>query len=161
MWGATRLAAAPADRSEIEAPRGVVHAARPTAEIIENSNESISLLFRCEPDARTNQLSVLVRVPDTGAIEAEVGLVDRVTFMPGDPGAESDANARSLEPTIRASEQPGTNEKHHHLPYVSPAFRRIYRSTVLNYDDSTPRASRQSWPRLRRRDRRPRTSGPT
>jgi hypothetical protein len=164
VWGASQLTAAPADRSEIAAPRGVVRPTKPTAEIIENSSESISLLFRCEPHARTGELSVLVRVADTGAIEMEVGSVEpaplraddritmsepaimrdlrvvRVTFMPGGLGADPDAYASSLELTIRASKQPGTNEKHRHLPYVSPAFRRIYRSTVLNYDDEADAA---------------------
>ena len=163
-WGATRLTAAPADRSETAAPRGVVRPTKPTAEIIENSSESISLLFRCEPDARTGELSVLLRVPDTGAIEMEIGSVEpatlraddritmsepaimrdlrvvRVTFMPGGLRADPDAYASSLEFTIRASEQPGTNEKHRHLPYISPAFRRLYRSTVLNYDDEADAA---------------------
>ena len=163
-WGATRLTAAPADRSEVTVPRGVVRLTEPTVEIIENSSESVSLLFRCEPDAMPGELSVLVRVPDTGAIETAVGHVEpatlraddritvsepaimrdlrvvRVTFTPSGLGANPDAYARSLELTIRSSPQQGTNEKHRHHPYVSPAFRRIYRSKVLNYDDEAEAA---------------------
>ncbi len=163
-WSATRLTAAPADWTEPTPSRGMVRPTEPTVEITESGSGSVSLLFRCEPDARTGELSVLVRVPDTGAIETEIGSVEpatlrandridvsepaimrdlrvvRVTFTPGGPGADPDAYARSLELTIRASKQPGVNEKHRHLPYVSPAFRRIYRSTVLNYDDEADAA---------------------
>ena len=83
-WGATRLTAAPADRSEATAPGGVVHPTEPTAEIIETGCKGVSLLFRCEPDARTGELSVLVRVPDTGVVEMEIGSVEPATLRADD-----------------------------------------------------------------------------
>jgi uncharacterized repeat protein (TIGR01451 family) len=89
-----------------------------------------------EPAALSADDHITVSAP---AIMRDLRVV-RVTFMPGGLGADPDAYASSLELTLRASEQPGTNEKHRHLPHISPAFRRIYRSTVLNYDDEADAA---------------------
>ncbi|HYW69312.1 MAG TPA: hypothetical protein VE960_06870, partial [bacterium] len=128
--------------------------AAPTVEMTENSSEKVSLLFRCQPDAPADQLSVLVMVPDTGSVETVVGRIEpaslraddvitvsepaimrdlrvvRVTFSPDGHGCDAPARARVLSLTLRFSQDPGTNEKRRHLPYVSPAFDRLYRSTV-------------------------------
>ncbi len=93
--------------------------------------------------------SVLVRIPDTGAIEAVIDppnargdvwvsepaimrdlRVVRVTYAPP-PGSPM---TRPVEVTLRATGNPGPNEKRRHHSSVSPAFHRLYKSTVVNYD---------------------------
>jgi hypothetical protein len=119
--------------------------------------------------------TVLVRIRDTGAVDAtvenvvaeptgdpwpvhdgsafatdpapliEVGTpaimrdlrVVPVTFRPF-AHREQNTVARSLDLALEISDGPGENEKRGALPSVSPAFRRLYASRVLNYSDDLP-----------------------
>jgi len=148
------LAAALLASLPIEAPA----AATPTIEVLASTPEAVSLRFDADADSRA-PLSVLVRVPDAGVIEAHIApqtasgsitisepaimrdlRVVRVTFTPTEQAARAGADPRTVDVTLRATGEPGLNEKRRHHSHVSPAFRGLYESQVVNYDASMERA---------------------
>ncbi len=119
--------------------------------------------------AGPGRYSVLVHVPDRGAIEAEVLSLElvspdgspvsgsagldlgrcvevsapaimrdlrlvTVTFDPVLDEPPFDALVRSVSVSLRATPVPGANEKSTRRLPPSPAFERLYRSEVINYD---------------------------
>jgi len=148
------LAAALLASLPIEAPA----AATPTIEVLASTPEAVSLRFDADADSRA-PLSVLVRVPDAGVIEAHIApqtasgsitisepaimrdlRVVRVTFTPTEQAARAGADPRTVDVTLRGTGEPGLNEKRRHHSHVSPAFRGLYESQVVNYDASMERA---------------------
>jgi len=134
--------------------------ARPTVEVIADTPDGVSLRFDAG-DATSGFLSTLVRVPDTGRIETEIipagaaGSVAiskpailrdlrvvQVTFTPSSRGPTPGEGAPSVEVRLRALPEPGLNEKRRGRSHVSPAFRRLYESTVVNYDGGDIDATR-------------------
>ncbi|MFH1501563.1 MAG: C25 family cysteine peptidase [Candidatus Eisenbacteria bacterium] len=98
--------------------------------------------------------SVMLQVPDRGPVEFDVvasnlsgGLAEgsiemsepsvirdiRVVTVTFTPPLDGPGQACSLDLAITAGAGRGANEKTRHLPYLSPAFRRLYESTTLNY----------------------------
>ncbi len=134
-----------------------------------------------DPEGRTwravsddpGPFTLLVRVPDTGAIESRVveasagsegalvppgldaaALVDvsepaimrdlrvvRVTFSPRATDASGETFATSLTLSLRATGGGGVNEKVRHHARMSPVFRRIYESEVINFSEDSPLAA--------------------
>jgi hypothetical protein len=132
--------------------------ARPTVEVVTDTPQGVSLRFEADFDADevpVGPLSTLVRVPDTGRIVTEITPPDvaacvtvsepailrdlrvvQITFSPSLLWPMLADGALSVEVELRALDGPGLNEKHHRRGQVSPAFRRLYESTVVNYDDA-------------------------
>ena len=139
------------------------HTAEPAVEIASGRADGITLRFEADDSSRNGVASVFVRVPDTGRIETVLGdvrgldssklvsvskpaimrdlRVVHVVFTPTAEGADGGEFARSLTVTLRATDDPGVNEKRgRQLPF-SPAFHRIYRGNVINYDAEAAEAA--------------------
>ena len=129
---------------------------QPGVKIVSERNDGITLRFEATESSSHGVRSVVVQVPDTGRIEAELGdvpgmdaaaLVEisepavmrdirvvHVLFSPTPVGGGTGDFARSLDVTLRATAVPGVNEKKPATRARSRAFHDLYKSTVINYD---------------------------
>ncbi|MFH1864584.1 MAG: C25 family cysteine peptidase, partial [Candidatus Eisenbacteria bacterium] len=129
---------------------------RPSVEVVSQRDDGVTLRFEATERSSQGVRSVFVQVPDTGRIETELGdvpgmdassLVEisepavmrdlrvvNVLFSPTPAGAGLEDYARALTVTLRATGEPGVNEKKETGRARSRAFHGLYQSTVINYD---------------------------
>jgi len=163
-------------------PSDVLSMPTPYVRSRSTSSEHEVNLSWCAASTSPGPFTLLVQIPNTGAVDARVTALElegpdgdiasappgfdpralveiadpaimrdlrmvRVTFKPdGSDWGLPGFRARSATVEIGPSGGPGTNERRHEHAIVSPAFRRLYEASVVNYepDRHSAHVSRQS-----------------
>jgi len=131
---------------------------RMEAHVVNQDETSVTLRIVAErrPRGVARPQCILVRVPDTGAVESYIDGVAREAVEAGRPAIMRDvrvvrlrftspflsgsarADTTSFIVSLRTAGGAGENEIRGHERPRSPAFHRLYRQLLINYDDPPP-----------------------